>query len=78
MNEIQLTEMNKEIGYKEGEIFWNWNKGYTSKLFQSLYKEGYKAVKSGAIYILKDNEGNEVTTGYSWEGLLKNTAILMR
>lgn len=78
MNEIRINEINKEIGYPEGHIYWNWCKGYTSKLIQRLYKVGYYAVKSGAIYIFKDKEGKEVTTGYSWEGMLKNVAILMR
>jgi len=37
---------------------------------------GSIAVKAGAIHILKNQDGEEVVTGYSWEGLLFNTAKL--
>lgn len=72
----QVEELNNQITYDEGKIYWAWNKGYTSELIKRLHKIGYMTVKSGAVYILKNPEGEEVTTGYSWEGLLFNTAKL--
>lgn len=74
MNEINIQKMNEEITYDEGKIYWDHCKGHTSDLIKRLHKLGYVTVKLGAIHILRDPEGNEITTGYSWEGLLLNTA----
>ena len=76
MNESQIENMNKNISYEEGIIYWEQNKGYTSKLIKRLHKQGYTTVKSGAIHILKDKEGKEMLTAYSWPGLLFETAKL--
>ena len=56
--------LNDQISYEEGKIYWEHCKGYTSDLMKRLMKQGYYAVKE------------EVVTGYSWEGLLFNTAKL--
>jgi len=78
MNELDIEKLNNEIGYEEGKIYWDWCKGHTSDLVKRLSKNDYTIVKSGAIYILNDEEKNEVTTGYSWEGLLYNIAKVMK
>ena len=78
MNEFDINKMNEKIGYEEGKIYWDHCKGHTSNLIKRLLKNGYTIVKNGAVHILKDNEGKQVTTGYSWEGLLFNVAVLMR
>ena len=74
MNALDINKMNEQISYDEGKIYWENLKGHTSDLIKRLHKQGYITVKSGAIHILKDKEGKEVTTGYSWEGLLLNVA----
>jgi len=71
-----IDVFNKSITYEEGKIYWDYCKGYTSNLIKRLRKQGYTVVLSGAIHILKNKEGNEVTTGTSWERLLYNTAKL--
>lgn len=76
MNELQINEMNNKITYQEGKIYWEHCKGHTSDLIKRLHKQGYTTVKSGAVYILKDKEGKEMLTAYSWEGLLFKTAKL--
>lgn len=62
----------------ETNIYYNVNKGYTSTTIQRLKKQGWKAVKSGAIHILKDKDNKEVLTAYSWRSLLEKTEKLMR
>ena len=76
MNEINIQKMNEQITYEEGKIYWDHCKGHTSDLIKRLHKQGYVTVKSGAIYILRNPEGQEMTTGYSWEDLLLNIAKL--
>ena len=76
MNKLQINKLNDQISYEEGKIYWEHCKGHTSDLMKRLMKQGYYAVKAGAIYILKNQDGEEVVTGYSWEGLLFNTAKL--
>jgi hypothetical protein len=78
MNEIEIKKLNDNITYDEGQIYWEHCKGYTSKLVQRLLKSGYKIIKSGSVYILKDKDNIEVVNGYSWETLLYNIAIHMR
>jgi len=78
MNSIDIAKMNEKINYQEGKIYWDYCKGYTSDLIKRLLKIGYTVVKLGAVYILKDKDKNEVITGYSWESLLYNVAIIMR
>lgn len=76
MNQIDIEKMNEKIMYEEGKIYWEHCKGHTSNLIKKLHRLGYTTIKTGAIHILKDKEGEEITTGYSWEGLLLNTAKL--
>jgi len=78
MNELELADYNKGISYEDGKIYWELNKGYTSKLMNNLYSHGWKVVKSGQLRQLKDSKGHTVTTGLTWPELLKNTAIVMR
>ncbi len=78
MNALQIDELNKEIPYEDGKIVWEAGKGYTSKLMKRLYECGYRASLSGCIHTLYDDNGHKVTDGYSWQGLLKNTALVMR
>ena len=78
MNSIDIAKMNEKINYQEGKIYWDHCKGYTSELIKRLLRSGYTAVKVGAVHVLKDNNNQEVASGYSWEGLLYNTAIIMR
>jgi len=77
MTPSQIENMNKQITYNDGKIFWNVNKGYTSKTMQYLYQCGYTATKSGIMHYLNDSEGNRIATAYSWEGLLLETAKIM-
>jgi len=77
MNQLQISEMNKQISYNDGKIFWNENKGYTNKTMQYLSQCGYYAATSGAMYYLFDSEGNKIVTAYSWVGLLLETAKIM-
>jgi len=53
-------------------------KGITSKTIQSLYKIGWTASISGSVHILRDKEGKEVLTAYSWVSLLNEVEKLMR
>jgi len=76
MNKIEVEKLNNNITYDEGKIYYEHCKGYTSDLVKRLRKIGYTIVKRGAVYILKDQKHIEVTSGYSWEGLLFNTAKL--
>jgi len=76
MNTIE--NLNKEIPYEDGKIYWEANKGYTSNTMKYLYKCGYYVTISGCIHTLYDMEYKKVTFGYSWEDLLFNTAIAMR
>jgi hypothetical protein len=78
MSEIRVQQTNEKIGYPEGKIFWEPLKGWTSQLMKNLYKQGYRACKSGSAHILKDKQGTEVCKGYSWEGLLLEAALIMR
>jgi hypothetical protein len=77
ITEVEIDKFNEGI-YPEGKIKWYAGQGRSSDLMKRLYAQGYRAYQSGVIHILRDNEGKQVTTGYSWEGLLRNTAILMR
>lgn len=77
MNQQQIEKMNSQISYNDGKIFWNENKGYTSKTMQYLYQCGYRATTSGIMHYLNDNEGNRIAQAYSWEGLLLETAKIM-
>ncbi|MFA7157589.1 MAG: hypothetical protein WC123_07905 [Bacilli bacterium] len=76
MNGENIEQLNANISYEEGKIYWDYCQGYTSELIKRLLKSGYIAVKAGAIYILKNPENEEIITGYSWPGLLFNTAKL--
>lgn len=78
MTQNELNAINSQISYADGQIYWEWNKGYTSKLIKRLYSLGYYAVQSGAIHILKDRQGNEITSGFSWTDLLLRVARTMR
>jgi len=78
MNQLRMNEINDQISYPDGKIYWDNGKGYTSKLIQNLYKNGYRASVSGCVHYLYDDKGNKVTTAFSWPGLLLNTAIVMR
>ena len=78
MNELDINKMNEQIGYEEGKIYWEHCKGHTSNLVKRLLKNGYTVIKSGAIYIMKNQDNKQITTGYSWEGLLLNIAVVMR
>jgi hypothetical protein len=78
MNVYDIEKMNDKITYDEGKIYWDHRKGYTSDLIKRLLRSGYTAVKVGAVHVLKDINNQEVVSGYSWEGLLYNTAIIMR
>lgn len=77
MRYTQVEKMNEEITFADGKIKWENGKGYTSETMKYLYQCGYRAVTSGVLHILYDNENKEVTTAYSWEGLLLNTAKIM-
>jgi hypothetical protein len=76
MNELQINKLNDKISYEEGKIYWEHCKGYTSDLIKRLHKQGYTSIKRGAVHILKSPEGEEMATGYSWEGYLFNIASL--
>lgn len=76
MNEFDIQKMNEQITYEEGKIYWDHCKGYTSNLIKRLHDQGYVTIKSGAVYILRNPDEQEVVTGYSWEGLLLNVAKL--
>ena len=76
MNGFDIEKLNDKITYQEGRIYWEHCQGYTSDLIKKLHKLGYTTVKSGGVYILKDKEGKEMLTAYSWEGLLFETAKL--
>ncbi len=81
MNTLQLNSFNADLfrlGYNSKHIRFEDGKGYTSDLMQNLFKHGWQSVKSGAIHILKDDEGHQVTTAGSWVELLYNTAKVMR
>jgi hypothetical protein len=78
MSQSEIEKLNEKIPYEDGKIFWAHCKGYTSKVISNLLKTGWKATKSGAVYILRDKSGKEVLTAYSWEYLLFNAAMLIR
>jgi len=75
-NNVQIY--NEQINFEEGKIYFAPGKGYTSKLMERLYSMGYRATTAGIMHYLNDEKGHKVTTAYSWEGLLLQTAILMR
>lgn len=77
MNNLQIENMNSQITYNDGKIFWSENKGYTSKTMQYLYQCGYRAATSGIMHYLYDMDGNKIAQAYSWEGLLLETAKIM-
>jgi hypothetical protein len=77
MNQKQIDEMNKEITYEDGKIFWEGCKGYTSNTIKYLFQCGYRAGVIGCVHSLYDMDGNKVTSAYSWPGLLLNTAKIM-
>lgn len=64
--------------YEEARIIFKLNKGYTSDLYERLYKEGYRTTISGSILIFSDNEGREICTGTGRLSLLENVATAMR
>ena len=79
MTQDQIKEINKNVSYNEGKIFFSLNIGYTSLLMKKLQESyNYKTVKQGTIHILYDNKGRKVTRGCTWVELLYNTSIVMR
>jgi hypothetical protein len=78
MNQIEIDKINSKISYNEGKIYFKEGENYTSNIFESLYKAGFKTVKAGAFTILKDKEGSEVVRGISRIDMLYNLAITMR
>ena len=78
MTEEQINNLNNQISYEHGKIYNDLNKGFTSKLMQELGQYGYRASTSGAMHYLHDDKGRQVTHAGTWEGLLLNTAIVMR
>jgi len=77
MTQIQIDLLNTNINYNDGKIVWEPNKGYTTKTIKYLFQCGWRAYQSGCLHILRDAEGKEVLTAYSWESLLQKTSILM-
>lgn len=74
MNELELKKWNDKISYEDGKIYFA-EEGYTSKLIQSLHKQGYITVKKGSVHCLtKNNE--EICTGVNWIEYLYNIAKL--
>jgi len=77
MQPYQIENLNKGVSYPDGKIIVEYG-SYTSKLIQTLYKNGWRVVISGCVHTLYDDKGSKVTTAYSWPGLLHNAAIIMR
>lgn len=78
MNQIQLDEFNKEIGYKEGEIFWKPNYNYTSELWESLKKQGWHMSRIKNFVEIYDNTGFRVVDTIGLTHALKELAIKLR
>jgi hypothetical protein len=77
MNQLQIDQLNKDIPFNDGKIFWEPNKGYTTKTIKYLFQCGWRAYTSGCVHTLEDMEGKQVLTAYSWPSLLQKTSILM-
>ena len=78
MNEMDLIKVNKSITYETGKIYFKEGHNYTSKLWEQLYKEGYRTVRKGSVIMVKDPSGNELCSGYNRIDMLLNLAKTMR
>ena len=79
MNESIVNQINRKL-YAEGQIYWSWNKDWTSRLWLKLKQLGWKMYKSpaGFRYFI-DNTGEKIETGHlSTVYALKHLAELMR
>ena len=76
MTQNDVDKLNEGISYPEGKIFWINGHGWSSKLWQSLWADGWRSFKSPAgIYSAKDSVGNIISQGYlSMAGMLADIA----
>ena len=79
MNRTIIEQLNKGV-YAEGCVYWDFNKGWTSRLWQKLYNLGWRSVRSPAGFkSFRDNKGKTIETGHlSWPYALNFLAKLMR
>lgn len=75
MNSRVAEEVNQEINFEEGKIYWADGKGWTSKLLKEITKKGFYVIQAGSVYELKNKEGVTICNGYSWIGLLRNVSL---
>ena len=74
-----INQINQNL-CEESQIYWQYSKGWTSRLWQKLYRLGWRSRCSPAGFrSIIDNEGNEIKTGHlSRVYMLKFIAELMR
>jgi hypothetical protein len=79
MNETIISQLNKDL-YEDGKVFWLWNRGWTSILWQNLYKRGWKLSQTPAGFkVFTDESGHKIETFcLSFPYALKELAIMMR
>ena len=77
MTQQQANELNNQISYQSGKLYYDPNKGWTTETMQYLFKCGYTASNSGAMHYLEDADGSIIASAHSWIDLLFQTSKIM-
>ena len=77
LNEIELNEINKAL-YPDAKIYWIPNKGYSSKLFETMVKNGNEMRQSGKVSFMIDKENKVIASGFTRIDFLQRLAYMMQ
>ena len=78
INQLQVEEINKNISYEEGKIYYKFGKNVTSKLWERLYKTGWIMTSHKGLVNIYDANNNKVVIEIGRINALKALSDLMR
>jgi len=67
----EIQEINDAITLESAKIYYKFSSGYTSKLWQSLVKLGYRSFKRNKRTMITDSTGKIVIVNNNWLGALR-------
>lgn len=71
MNQLQVNEINDNISFEEGKIYWKPNKHWTSELMENLIGLGWSIKEFRGLVDIYDNEDNRIV----WNALGRVNAL---
>jgi hypothetical protein len=80
MNQTEIFEINKTIPYVDGKIYWKENHEFTSKLWENMYKIGWRTVpaeENSEAVIVQDENGRNVYSAYDRISMLRQLVNIL-